>query len=148
MTHGLVGGHATVGAVVLNHRSTGVSDASMVPTVSSQGDLTLRVVSWGDLATRSSAAAVVEGGDLGLNTTAVGGCSNLRKNRPDRLNETVLLVRSSVLQSSLDDIVGKGVTKEALHLLGNQKLFNNHVPRNRLGATEALLDHIGAELVA
>lgn len=148
LAHSLVTSHASVDTVVLHSRAVGVVGTSMRPLVGSQGDLALGVVSRGDLAARGSTASVVKARDLGLNATAVGSCSDLRQNRPNRLNEAIFLMRRGILQGSLDNIVGKRVSKEALHLLGNQELFDNHVARGGLGTSKALLNYVGTELVA
>jgi hypothetical protein len=140
-------GHGTVGrnAIALKHRNV----SRKTPRVSSpQRDLTLGIIGGCHLTARSSATAVVEGRDFSLNATTVGCSSDLRQDWTDCLYKAVLVMRSSVLQGCLNDIVGKRVPKKALHLLVTQKLVHNKVLRGRLGAAKALLDDVRAELVA
>lgn len=80
------------------------------------------------LAARSSATTVVEGRDLSLNATTVGCSSDLRQDWADRLYKTILVMRGGVLQGCLNDIVGKRVSKKALHILVAQKLVHDKVP--------------------
>jgi hypothetical protein len=115
---------------------------------SPERDLTLSIVCWSHLPARGSAAPVVVGRDLGLDTTTVGGRSDLREDRPDGLDQAMLLMRSRIFQSCLDHIVGEGVSKKSLHLLRRQHLLNNHVLGRSLSTTQALLNYIGTELVA
>lgn len=57
-------------------------------------------------------------------------------------------MRGCVLQGGLDDIVGKRVAEQAFHLLRAKEFLHNHVLGRGLGAPKALLNHVGAELVA
>lgn len=85
--------------------------------------------------------------DFGLDTTTVRGSANGRQIRADGINETVLHGRIGIVQSRLDNIVGKGVSEKAIKFAGLKHLFNQHILGRLLGTTEALLNDIGAELL-
>lgn len=92
-------------------------------------------------------ATGIEGLNLGLNAAAIGCCADARKARANRLDQTVLHERCGIVEGRLNDIVGERVAEQALHLAGGQKLQHDHIPRLVGRATQALLDHVGAELV-
>lgn len=114
----------------------------------SERNLPLSVVGRGGLAAGSGTATVVIGRDLGLNAAAVGCVSNRWEDGADSLNQAVLLAWSGVLESRLDDIVGKRIPKHSLHLLAVQHLLDNQILGRRQSAAQALLNDVGAELVS
>lgn len=131
-------------AVGLKHRGTSRHATRMSLT---EWDLSLGVIGRGSLATGSGTAAVVVGGDLGLDASSVGQGANLRQDGADSLDETVLLVRRGVLEGSLDNVVGERVADQPLRLLGSKHLLDNHILGRGLRASQTLLDDVGAELV-
>ncbi|KAI6769920.1 hypothetical protein HG530_004549 [Fusarium avenaceum] len=73
--------------------------------------------------------------------------SDLGQDRANGFHKTVLVMRSGILQSGLNDIVGKGVAKQTLHLLFVKQFVNDQILGRRLGAAQTFLDNVGAELV-
>lgn len=98
---------------------------------------------WGATATRG-----VVGRHLALNLAAVRSLADGRQDRTDGVDHFLLHVRSGMVQSGLDNVVGIGIADEAFHLARGQELFNNDVLGVVRGAAEALLNDVGAELVA
>lgn len=87
--------------------------------------------------------------ELGLDAAAVGCGPDLWEDRTDGVDEAGLHRWVGVVESSLDDVVGKGVAQEALEIGGRgEHLLNQHVLAWLLGAAQALLNDVAAELLA
>ena len=97
--------------------------------------------------TTGGAATSLVALDLGLNAAAVGGGADSGQVWTDGLNETDLHLRIGVIQSSLDNVIGEGVTEETIKLGRLQHLLDQHILGWLLGASEALLDDVGTELL-
>lgn len=149
LTHGLASNtwRRSVGMPVVG-RQHGIGRERSIVAGRSQRDLPLRVVSGSDLTTGGSTSAVVVGCNLGLDAASIGSGADLRKNGANGLHQAEFLMGSGKFKSRLDDIVGKGIAKKSLHLAGGEHLLHNHVLGRSLSTAQALLNHIGAELVA
>ena len=147
LIHVLVAQIAAVShGVAMQHRATSRHAAGMASRA--KRDLALGVVCRRCLARGRHIAACIIGRDLGMDASSVRGVSNRREYGADGLNETVLLMRSGILQGGLDNIVGIGIPNEPLNLLRSKHLADNHILGRSLRAAETLLDDVGAELVA
>lgn len=93
------------------------------------------------------AAATLVALDLSLDATTIGSGADGRQVWADGLNQAALHGWVGVVESGLDDIVGKRVPKESVKLSRLQHLIDQHVLRRLLSATEALLNDVGAELL-
>lgn len=115
---------------------------------SAKGNLALGAISCSRLYIAAIHAASIVLLNLGLEAAAVGCVSDASEVRSDGLNQHHLLGLGGMLQRRLDDVVAKVVTQKTIHLAGTKKFINHQVLRVLVTATEALLDHIGAELVS
>lgn len=113
-----------------------------------KGNLALAGVRRSSLAAGGSTAATLESLNLGLNATSVGGGANRRQDGPNGVDKTELAVGSRILEGGLNDIVRVRVAEQALNLTRSKELLDDHVTRGLLGAAQALLNDVGAELVA
>ena len=73
--------------------------------------------------------------------------TNRRQDGTNVVDEHALGLLIGVVHRSLHDIVGEGVAKELLNLVGRKNLVDEHTPRLGGGATDALLNDVGAELL-
>lgn len=101
---------------------------------------------WCSLAARRTAATLVAL-DLSLDSTTIWSGANGREVWTDGLNETSLHWGIGIVESGLDDIVGKRIPKESVQLSRLQHLLNQHILGRLLSTAEALLDDVGAELL-
>jgi hypothetical protein len=65
----------------------------------------------------------------------------------DSLDEPSLHWRISIIEGSLNDVVGEGITKKMIELAGLKHFLNKHVLRRFLSASKALLNDIRAKFL-
>lgn len=80
-----------------------------------------------------------------MDTASIRSCADLWKDWTNGLDKAIFLMRSREVKSRLDNVVGKRITEKSFHLV--EYLLDNHVLGSRLSAAQALLNHVGAELV-
>jgi hypothetical protein len=124
-----------------------VGRATRVITIA-QWNLTLGIVGRRDLTTGSCDSAVIVLSNLVLYASPIWGRSYLRQKRADGLNQIVFVVRSGIIQSRLNNIIGIGIADKPLNLLGLEHLFNDEVLGRVLSTAQALLNDVGAEFVS
>ena len=73
------------------------------------------------------AAASLVALDLCLNSAAIGSGANSRQIWTNSLNKTDLHLRIGIVEGSLDDIIGEGITEETIKFGGLQHLLDQHI---------------------
>lgn len=85
--------------------------------------------------------------NLALDATSIRSLADGRQDWAHALDEVDTQVWRGELKGSLDDIVAIGVAHHLLKLLGIHELLDHNTLCGHVGATDALLDDIGAELL-
>ena len=147
LIHGLVAETATIGHGVSRHHGAVSRHATGVAS-RAKGNLALSIVGRSGLARGGHVATGVIGRHLGVDASSVWCVSNCREDGANGLDKTMFMMGGGILQGRLDDVVGIGVPNEPLNLLRSKHLADNHVLGRGLRAAKALLNDVGAELVA
>lgn len=93
------------------------------------------------------AARAIRSHHLARNAAAVGSLADGRQDGANGINNALAGVRIGKVHSSLNNVVGKGITQHFLQLVAIQDLINHFTANGVIRSAQALLNHIGAELL-
>lgn len=114
--------------------------------VSSSGHTVVRVVASSSSSVTHSIVSFSL--NLRLNSFSVRSVPDHRENGANSLDKLSTLSGFGVIESSLNDIVGEGVTKETFKPLLDEKLIDDGASTGSVGDSDTLLDNVRRELLS